>query len=381
MLRVRVDPTLTVERAEYIAAALLAHGDPKQTIELDFRELRNIAASAGPRLGNCLREVTRRGLRLTVVLPSSERWRSTLGGELLGQQLARHATTIRGSTADVSGDALRELLSAVSSSTDNLSHAHADVERSVVAASRTVAAFEQGIVEWSDSFPSRFTRPVARRAVPLAGALAEGCWNVLDHSGRQPLVPNAGVASQYSYKWVPMSELRLTPEGFSGGLDRLTEYLGSIVDSVEVSDRPQGFIQLQVVDDGVGIAARHALDPEIYDGGVEAELQAFEEALAAGGSVKLRSLDCVVEKTPGYGLTNVANALWKVRGFGMLRSGRVVGSYDGFGAPDDQRDFVFEAAVAARNRLVGTMLYMLAPVSDHGLFAELRTLDSQGSLF
>lgn len=369
MAQVRVDGELLVERAENIVASLLQASRSGERIEVDLRPVGTASPGATSRIGNALRLLKLDGSRVSVRLPNLDR--SFLDGQLLAIQIATHADQLsEGRTAASKTQIKRRLTEAANRSQPN-ALVHHDIRTNAVAASRTIGAFEALLRGWASEFPDNVESAVVQRVVPLAGALAEACWNVLDHSFKAPLSEDTEVSSSFGCRWLPLSSVVVAPEGFDYESDRVSNYMGAMLEHSRTSGLV-GFLEVSVVDDGVGIAARQALSEDVYDqGAVDVEIRHFRDALARGGSVKLRSSDCAVDRTPGFGFTNVAAALWRSYGFASVRSGRSLAYYDGF-VDEVEDEHRFDIRVVDRSRVVGTLVHLLVPLFSRGDRNKLR---------
>lgn len=82
---------------------------------------------------------------------------------------------------------------------------------------------------------------------------------------------------------------------------------------------------MEISDCGIGMAARHTLNPLIYQGSLEEEKMVIRECLKSRGSSKLRSSDCRIRGTPGYGFTYILDAINRLGANATLTTGRLSG--------------------------------------------------------
>jgi hypothetical protein len=90
----------------------------------------------------------------------------------------------------------------------------------------------------------------------------------------------------------------------------------------------KGLLEVVVLDDGVGIAARHSLENETCDGPIDIEREIVRMSLQPGESVKLRAGDSVVRGDPGFGSLRAFSSLKDRFAFCALRSGRTMAVLD-----------------------------------------------------
>jgi hypothetical protein len=128
------------------------------------------------------------------------------------------------------------------------------------------------------------------------------------------------------------------------------------------SRKRQDYIEICVNDDGVGIAARQSQNSSIYWGPKAPEHQAVRDALTAHSSVKLRTQDCRVRGVPGQGYTYIDACLRALKGFAIIRTGRLMAVLDG----TQEAGPGFELLAGSQGYMPGTALSVLIPILKDG---------------
>jgi hypothetical protein len=292
-------------------------------------------------------------------VPSHHRGMEEVLRSGVGPQLATHATAIRaGGKADTR--AMRTAL-LEDPPLPQTSLFMRDVQRHPTFVARKRGPVRDLFDEWLALFPRDPRRlPEGDERTSIVELVAEAATNILDHSDKQPWTEER----PYSYvqlRWRTLGELQPPPEGFSGE-DQSSRYLGTLLDKGSDLGSLGGLLEIAVVDDGVGIAPRFALDHTVVEQDDPAnERENFAAALAAGGTVKLRAKDCPVEMNPpGFGSEKILAAIRDLFGYVSIRSGRLVAYASATDGLDDGAGFTIEPAV--RPLISGTILHILVPV-------------------
>lgn len=373
MFEVIVDEVVWPEYAENIAASIISKATSGGHVRIDFSRTRSFQPAAVPRLGNALRYVSSKGTKITVVVPTSrgsdQPQLSVLIGSGIGRQIATHASVIRTKNHQIKR-AFKKALSSPVIETHGLRVD--DLRRWNAAASRSIGDVTAELARYVNDH----LQDLGRVRDVLGGVsrlVAESVWNVVDHSARRPLDSNQRVSSWLCLSTVADRDLSLIAAGFVNE-DPATRYFAAMRNWEPL---PLHFLQILINDDGVGMAARQSLSAEIYEKSSAVERVAFGEALEAGGSVKLRSRDCYVDKEPGFGSTLVANAIVHLYGYASIRSGRLLAYLDGSLAEERISDgFVLEPT--DRSYLPGTTIHVVVPI---GIPVREMQADTQARLF
>lgn len=357
----KIDETLTLERAEHAARSLLSEAAKGGTVRLDLSRLEHTQPGAAPRLTNTFRSIAHDARAFDVTVPSepsgfNPRLQPLLNAGM-GLPIARHASTISTRRKKQTGPLRKQLADAPPAYGDgrliifNLSRHSEFVRRSETAVRQMLAAWTK------NDAPPESRRLSTSSFSKVATLVSESIWNVQDHSDKYPLPGELAVTSAIGVQWRPSTRFsELVPEGFKGE-DRSTIYFDRVLQGER---QVLGFIEIIVNDDGVGFAARHSQQGSIYSTSTDPadERSIFAEALTAGGTVKLRSQDCLVDKQPGYGSALIAEAINQTSGFASIRSGRWLAYLDG--ATKQSSDFEFEDDW--RTYIPGTTLQISVPV-------------------
>jgi hypothetical protein len=334
-LRLDAGHGLNLERAEIFVAELAATPVLSRNIDLVLSNCRNVDVGAGWRLGNALRRA-RPHSHLSVTVPndnfSSSWWFRNFTRSGLGFSLARYADVVKADDKTIT-NALRDYYFAdrTKSSTTDLARFSWNAPNFVL-----VHSLDTGVIDPDDignftdtlllSLPRVGFDPSAYEPAhqqQLFDLLFQSVQNVYDHASKAPLPADIGIFSYLSlrhYKEIENPKAK-TPE--------FSEYL-QMVESLPPSYERDGYIEVVINDDGVGMAARQSLNASIYWEDIDAESFAFTTALQAGQSVKPRSQDCLIRGDPGYGTPKIEAALKELLAFGLLRTGRLYYYLDPF---------------------------------------------------
>lgn len=361
LLEVDFGHGLNLSRAESAIETLASVQTETAEIVLDFRNIRHVEIGAGWRIGNALRPLSTK-VHLRIILPNSLDERDhqykffTHSG--LGLAIGKYADTITKSGSDV-----KEAFRAYYTSPRDTGDIGIPCWRS----STLLLIPSLHLNALPTDEPARFNRLLHKllantlldvRAYSgfemdgLYQMLFEAVQNVWDHADRHPLPSDSEVLSYLAVRYFkqvnPPSSL--TPE-FAAYRSRATTLM-------KLSKfEHEGFIEIAVVDDGVGIAARQTQEEGVYEGDFDNELQALTNAFSSGGSVKLSTHDANLRGSPpGYGFAKIVKALTSLSGFALVRTGRALAFYDGTG-----NEQAFEALASPLGTLPGTVLQVVLP--------------------
>jgi hypothetical protein len=363
-VHVEVGQYLSVRRAEEILMTPLEKGE---ITEIDFSNCRAVQLGAAWRLGSIFRRfVENGGLHVSVPPPGNftSSWFTTFTRSGLGQLIATRASSIVSPDGDVT-EAVR---------------AHYDLP--VREARNAIALSGIGTIEKyaTDDFPKHFAGwlkqtnigaelGIGERGDPDTGSenfkalcslCLEGMQNVVDHSSKKPLTTEMAIDANFSVRYFNSAE-----PGASPGPG--TEFLEIMINSHDES-RMRGLIEIVIADDGVGMAARQALWSDLYTESFPEERSILEQALATGGTVKLRSRDSEFRgKVPGLGTRFIADALASLHGFLGLRTGRALVTCDG--SRGEASEYVINDS--PQSMILGTVLQVVIPLYENQLTLPL----------
>jgi hypothetical protein len=348
---------LNLSRAEDMLKVVGSLEQPPERVILDLRNCRHVDAGAAWRIGNVLR-LLEQSAKVIVLVPegldvTNRTWYKFFTHSGLGFSIARYASEIQGSSGDMT-DAVRAYYSTA--------RASVDVPLTAWASSTFLYVPDLLRGDLAPDDPPDFNirlrqllatspfdvRAYSRKAVTgVFRILYEAVQNVWDHADKSPLPPGVHVSSSFAirhFKTIP-SPKAATSE-FKGYLKRVQE----------LTPEPEGFIEIVVIDDGVGMAARYSQNGQIYAESFEAEEHVATAAFRDGHSVKLQVTDATLRGSPGYGFTKILDGLRALNAFTLVRSGRVLFFFD-----STLGDETFARVGSPLGFLPGTALQIIFP--------------------
>lgn len=329
-LRLDFGHGLNLIRAEDAVIQLTSSPPHAMDIALDLSQCVHIDVGASWRLGNIFRIIASTN-KISVVTPEgidpeSRKWFKLFTHSGLGFYMARYATTIISGSRDIT-PAVRSYYS------EPRSTLRLPVNAWGSSTLVYIPDIHSGDLPFDD--PSDFNQIFATllgasafdlqaysptTVSSLLRLLYEAGQNIWDHADKPPLAEGTEILSSFALRYFKqIRPPKAATSEFSSFLQRLEE--------IETQDT-RGFLELTVTDDGVGIAARHSQNPEIQKASFESELGALVAAFSDGGSIKLKLYDTAIRGTPGFGFTQIAQALRDINGFGLLRTGRALAYFD-----------------------------------------------------
>lgn len=363
---------LNIERAEEAVKILGAERQPNAPVVLNLSRCEHIDIGAGWRLGNAMRRFAGK-TRLSAIVPDppehlSGWWFRNYTRSAIGFAIAKHA---------------KEVVNPQQANLTNMIRTYYSKPRTVSNSPATISgcwtgrnfvlipdlhdrslspddeqAFRDALVPYyslvnfdRDAYPSQTLDPITRM-------LYEAVQNVYDHAARAPLAGHPTLMSYLLLGYYKTIQSVKGPREFTDYAKRVAKLAAD-----EMSYR--GFLEAVVNDDGMGVAARHALDPEIYRQSYDDEGAAMLTALRPGQSVKLRSRDAPIRGTPGYGSVYILDALRQTSAFALLRTGRAVAFYDGTAEQPG-----FSLLGNAIGYMPGTTLQIVLPIRRRTLFGS-----------
>jgi hypothetical protein len=351
----RIDP----EQAEAFIKDL-DRADPANTnVTLRFVGYPYVTPGVGWRIGNALRPYS--GKRLSVeVPPVGGDWFRTFTRSGLGVAIATHAGKITCEGVDVSSR-LKSLYIDKAARADQNAVFLGDLHHGLGVNPEREDLFREAVLASLKKVnvrPTNFDRDRLQDVIKFA---FEAVQNVYDHARRKPLHEHAKVVSYFLLGYYKSISDHPDPTGRLRGYG---ERLATLTDRKRTD-----FLQVCVNDDGVGIAARHSQNLEVYQGLIEEEEAAVRDALTRSSSVKLVAQDCRVRGVSGLGYTYIESCLHSLRALAVLRTGRVLAFLDG----TDEAGRGFNLFTGELAYMPGTTLDVLIPILKEG--------DGQPTLF
>ncbi len=346
-------------KAEGVISQLAQHeeGSP---VSLRFSGYPYMAPGTGWRIGNALRRFS--GTNLEAVVPAFGEgdWFRSFTRSALGYAIAAHAGKILSGEADITA-LVRDFYTSRNQRSDQNAVFFGDLHRGLGVNPERDDLFRDAFLTSLRKVNVRPTNFAPGRVHDVIKMTFEAIQNVYDHAARKPLPEGTPVVSYFLLGYYKSIKGHPDPTGRLRGYDeRLSALTGR---------RRSDFLQVCVNDDGVGIAARQALDLEIYRGSPEEEETSLREALKAHSSVKLLSQDCRVRGTAGLGYTHIETCLRSLRALAVLRTGRLLACLDG----TEEVGPGFVLVTGTFGYMPGTTLDVLIPILKEG--------DGQPSLF
>ena len=295
---------------------------------LDFSNCKRVQAGAAWRISNAIRRFASPSIVEAIIpiaatpLDNSEFWAANFLRTGLGYGLSTYATIIRTASEDL---------------TDEVRKSCSQYLEYQVPEAITVYQLHEGAKinpNDFDSFLAKFQSwlPVVRvtprlfsRAQErnLALLCFEAIQNVWDHAKKKPFPPDQSLVSSFSMRFVSQSaQIGEASRYFDSYLEGLSAVFHGDV------QRPIGFLEILVADAGVGLAARHSQDPQIYWRKIEVEDGVTLDAIRDGSSVKVRTKDTTIRGEPGYGFTYIIDSVRALHGYAALRTGRRLGVFN-----------------------------------------------------
>lgn len=341
----QVGTSLEVGEVESLLALLEEHRHAPYAWHLDLSGTRHVQPLAGGRLAAAMRQLSAE--HLTVSLPpQSERYRVLYRTGLLAA-IAAHADELKGEE-------------------DGLLRRVSEDSRAYAAATNLIVfnrVDEGGLVVRKDRFAARLWNELAQHLPGVSHSLGggtqdalveagyEGIANIADHAYSRPFEEGTGRTAICLLSWQKqISAAAADRLGLASYIERTRDLIGA--DSLR-------WLLMTIIDDGNGIPARQAIDPDIYSEALAVEEKVFAAALERGASVKLSAQDAPLRGDPGWGLALIAEALLAAGGYGCLRSGRQVVELDPFSA---RPEWALHPDPLAPLR--GTVLELILPVKD-----------------
>jgi len=346
---------VSIENVELCLLQWSAAEDAESETELNLAELRNVEPGAGIRLANAMRRWA--AGRLVIVLApgldlKGSDWFRLFSRSGIGWAIAAHAKEVKSGDHDVTAE-VRSYYAGLGSTQANSCLMYRNLESGALAPNQDrfmavlFAAMREHLARAEEWIEVENRRALARLAY-------EAIANVIDHAFGSPW---AGEGEQLSYLSVRWYQTISTASDALGGL---RSFRRSHCRSLGLGEDISGWLEIVVVDDGVGIAARQRQIPEksIYRGPIIEEDDALREALSTNATVKLRARDAQLRGEPGYGTTIMAECLRRVGAYAALRTGRRLVEFD----PWRQREF--ELNPVEFGWMPGTAVQVLLPVHD-----------------
>jgi len=327
-----------------------------EAILVDLSELSFVEIGAGWRLGNAISAWSRQADVTVKVPPPGDfagSWYKTFTKSGLGLPIAVHRVKIESDGQDITEEVRRyyEQLGPVTASSTNV--VVAGLDRRVEL--RDPDLFATEFSSWAPTVGLEWVDSAAKaKRIAFLSMIREAVANVFDHAYRAPC---EYLESKLNYLSMRRYE-RLTTAPGDGSMER---YLRSIQDDRE--SEQEGWVEIVVVDDGVGIAARHSQNSNVCNEDLSTEDEMLGSALTSGASVKRRTCDAPAQGDPGYGFTYMADGLWRFRAYAELRTGRRLLTLDASGPSCDG----FVIREQELGWMTGTAMHVVFPLYSNQL--------------
>lgn len=321
--QVNLGSVATVAKVEQLLIDHPADETPR-FVELDLSSCRLLPPGAGWRLGNAMSRWASAGrVSVTVGDPGdfSGAWFLTITRSGLGMALALFATEIKlADGTDITAQ-VREYYEGPGRAASNNFVAEFDLPDTTLVES--IDAFHEHLRQMAEIVGLDYEGLADKPQAALRETCFEAIENVLDHAFRSPYEIHIDDTLSYLglgiHKKVDVN--RALGEEFARYVDKLPGRL-------PVDREHLGFVEVVVVDSGVGMAARQSQNADIYTGDFDAEVGALRTALTAGGTIKLKVGDSFLRGEPGFGFTYIAEGLGSLLAFAVLRTGRSLMTLD-----------------------------------------------------
>jgi len=354
---------LSVKSAEEAIRCLATDSDATSDVKLNLSQCRYIDIGAGWRLGCALRRFKSAGSIEALVPPPGDfdkRWFLDFTRSGLGFALARYAISLTEQGENIT-DRMRRYYQMPRSKYASPSPM---TPRTWLAENFVlIPDLGNGLIPLDNITPFRlaigplfdFVRidQQAYNRVDLAALfrlIFEASQNVWDHADRPPLPRSTRLLSYLSLRHYRKATVpHEVTSHFECFLNRYRNQLPNDVDT-------KGMVEIVVIDDGVGIAARHARRFDIYQGSIEEEQLVVSDALADGSSIKLKSQDATVRGQPGFGYAQIRDSLEHLSAFCLVRTGRCMAYFDPTAGNHD-----FQFVSESLGYMPGTALQIVLP--------------------
>lgn len=339
-------------RAEQVIAQLadVEDGDP---VSLQFTGYPYMTPGTGWRIGNALRRFSGDAFEAKVPPFGEGDWFRAFTRSGLGYAIATHAGKISANGADITAQ-VRGFYNGKHNRADQNAVYFGNLHRGVGVNPDREDLYRDAFLSSLSKVnvrPKNFDPSHLKDVIKLA---FEGIQNIYDHAAKKPLPHDTRIVSYLLIGYYKSVGGHPDPTGRLRGYDQRVSAL--------TGRTRADYVQVCVNDDGVGMAARQAQDPSIYRGPHDVELAALQDALKTNSSVKLRSQDCRVRGTSGFGYTYIESCLRSLRAMAVLRTGRLLAFLDG--TQDSGRGF--ELTAGDLGYMPGTTLEVLIPILKDG---------------
>ncbi len=352
-INLHVGPAIALSTAERTLAKLAGVELEGSSVLLDLRECRVVHTFAGSYFGNGLR-MCRGGGGLTVLVPTPESdkfpgsWFQSFTRTGLGRALANNADRILCSEGDITG-MVRQYYSQHELLEGDMLLEVADFHTNRLLATHNADAFLRQFKIWlaGRRIPGLEDAHDESQIQDVARFCFQAAQNVVDHASYLVGGDTTAVRSRFSVSFYKRA-----------AAGRKVGSLASYLDVTRAGPETIGYVAIEIVDDGVGVASRQGQDPDVYRGAIEVEDQALVEALRTGGTIKTELLESIWSGDPGYGFFHIQDSLASLGAYGSVRTGRrLVEFFDGGrGFVVDPRQFCYIPGTA-----ISVLLPVLAP--------------------
>ena len=367
MQRIVLDGKITLQDAELTVTKLSAAPEYLEPVILDLKYASDIEIGAGPRIGNAIRRYASLNLDVVVPGPENGKWRgnSAVNWKLfsrsgLGMAIASHAKAIHTLKEYITDEFRNYYLREISNVGQNLVSIK-DIHSIATMHAEDLDAFASlfyGYLPKVNVAASAFDHADLRSLVDLC---REAILNTKDHACRKPLPTDTRILSYFSlryYQDIPW---------ISGAVGPFKQYLARLKPNSKPEEMlKNGYLEIIVNDDGVGIPARQSQTEEVYWESKGAEESALIKAMQTGVSIKPLAMDAIIRGDPGYGFSIMADCLRNLRAFASIRSGRYLMVCDGTRTDPFSRAFSINRGQSSSHLgyLPGTLIQAVIPIKS-----------------
>jgi len=201
----------------------------------------------------------------------------------------------------------------------------------------------------------------------LSGYCYEAIQNVYDHANDKRGGDSANSISEVeSFIFIEkMQHLSIAERTGVGELGRFIEDH----QWTDAHRSNNGYLRIVIIDNGVGISARHSMNSNIYNIPVAKEVAEFNKAITAGESVKIFTLTDI-RGDPGYGMSQIINSVKKLYGYALIRTGRITAVINA--ARKFNVDNVGLDVSTTISAFPGTCIEFILPIPDREIYMDFK---------
>lgn len=352
--------------------------DPQMELIIDFSKSELIQPMAGRLIGNSLRRYSAKGV--TIVLnksqgPGTEYWEKNIVVSGLVFYFARYSKAIKAGNDDIIAEIRKkyyEIIVDKPYSFKNIVYLHGLEKKVLDPKNRDL--FKIPFLDLFDYVEGQqfiFSDEINENN-DMVNIGFEAVQNVYEHAGKGAEIKDINSYLSINYLPESLNILNYYQNGEYSYLSdywdsRFNQYLENISSDIanNRSKIYQGWIEMVIADDGIGIPRRHSKTPHddnsdlYWNISIADEQKILETALETGETIKTLTGE---DKNgdSGFGFTNIATALKNVSGFAAIRTGRTAAYFD-----STESKVVgtkkFRVTKGELNYVPGTILFFIFP--------------------